>query len=84
MKKIFIIFAAICMVFAFYSCRETTGEKAEEAIEAAAEDTENNLKKAGEAIEEAAEETGEALEKAGEEIQEEIDGTDEMTGEDDA
>ena len=32
------------------SCRESTGEKAEETIESAAQDTEDNLEKAGEEI----------------------------------
>ncbi|MAP53322.1 hypothetical protein [Altibacter sp.] len=78
MKKLILSAAALSIVFATYSCRETTGEKAEEAIEAAAQDTEENLDKAGEAIEEAMQETGEAIEKAGEEIEEEIEGTDDM------
>jgi len=55
-----------------YSCRETTGDKVGDAIEAAAEDTENNLEKAGDAIE-----------NAGNEIQEEVRGTDDINGNDD-
>ena len=81
MKKFLAIVVMGVFTIATYSCRETTGEKAEEAIEAAAEDTERNLENAGDAIEEAVEETGEAMENAGEEIQEEIDETDETTSE---
>ncbi|MAT89953.1 MAG: hypothetical protein CMC35_04605 [Flavobacteriaceae bacterium] len=76
--------ALLLLLFVFsVSCRETTQEKAQDALEAAAEDTENNLENAGEAIEEAVEETGDAIENAGEEINEEIEGTDEMPGGDD-
>ncbi|RDK83870.1 hypothetical protein [Marinirhabdus gelatinilytica] len=77
MKKVFVGFAALALTLSVYSCRETTGEKAEEAIEAAAEDTENNLEAAGEAIEDAAEETEDALEEAGESIENAVEGTEE-------
>lgn len=83
MKKVFLSCTALMLVLSLASCRETTGEKAEDAIEAAAQDTKDNLEKAGEAIEEAAEETGEAIENAGNELQEEIEGTDDVNGDDD-
>lgn len=83
MKKLCVSLAVLGLLLSVSSCRETTGDKAEEAIEAAAEDTENNLEKAGEAIEQAAEETGEAIENVGEEIEEEIEGTDDVNGDDD-
>lgn len=83
MKKVITTLAALALIVSISSCRETTGEKAEEAIEAAAQDTEDNFEKAGDAIEEAVEETGEAIENAGEEIEEEVDGTDDVNGDDD-
>ena len=64
--------AIIAISLTTYSCRETTGDKAEEAIEAAAEDTEDNL-----------EEAGEAIENVGEEIEEEVQGTDDRNGDND-
>tara|TARA_R100000935_G_scaffold38680_1_gene59954 strand:- start:61241 stop:61483 length:243 start_codon:yes stop_codon:yes gene_type:complete len=76
MKKVFLGFAALALVVSISSCRETTGDKAEEAVEAAAEDTENNLEQAGDAIEATAEETEEALEEAGEEIEEAVEDMD--------
>ena len=82
MKKVFVSFAALALVVSIYSCRETTEEKAEDAIEAAAQDTEDNLEAAGDAIEEAAE-TGDAIENAANEVKEEIEGTDDVNGDDD-
>ncbi|MFC7356505.1 hypothetical protein ACFQO1_02310 [Jejudonia soesokkakensis] len=83
MKKIMTTLAALALIVSISSCRETTGEKAEDALEAAAQDTEDNLEKAGEAIEEAVEDAGDAIENAGDEIEEEIDGTDDVNGDDD-
>lgn len=83
MKKVIVCFAALAFVISLTSCRETTEEKAEDAIEAAAQDAEENLEKAGDAIEDAVEETGEAIENAGNELQEEIEGTDDVNGDDD-
>jgi peptidoglycan hydrolase CwlO-like protein len=83
MKKIITTLAALALIVSISSCRETTGEKAEDAIKAAVEDTENNIEKAGDAIEEAVEDAGDAIENAGDEIEEEIDGTDDVNGDDD-
>lgn len=58
------------MTISVYSCRETTQEKTEDAVEAIGKDIEENTKKAGEKIEEGAK-------KVKEEVQEEIDNTDE-------
>ena len=76
MKKVFTTFAALALIVSVSSCRETTGDKAEDAIESAAQDAENNVKKAGDAVENAAD-------KAGQEINEEINGTDDVNGDDD-
>jgi len=79
MKKLILSLSIMSLItFGLYSCRETTGEKAEDAVEAAAEDTKDNIETAGDAIEEAAEDTGDAIENAGDEINEEIEGTDDM------
>lgn len=76
MKKVFLGFAALALLVSISSCRETTGDKAEEAVEAAAEDTENNLERAGDAIEEAAEDTGNALQEAGDAVEDAVDDMD--------
>jgi len=62
MKKVITTLAALALIVSISSCRETTGEKAEDALEAAAEDTEDNLEKAGDAIENAAEEVEDEIE----------------------
>lgn len=54
-----------------YSCRETTQEKTQDALESIGEDIETNAKKAGEKIEEGAE-------KVVKEIDEEVHNTDDM------
>ena len=55
MKKILLHFVLAGMIFSFSSCRETTEEKAEEAIEAAGEDIRRNTERAAEEIEQGAE-----------------------------
>lgn len=72
MKKLKLITVIASISLITYSCRETTGDKAEDAIEAAAEDTKDNLEQAGEAIED-----------VGEEIKEEVQNTDDIIREDD-
>lgn len=57
-----------------YSCRETTQEKTEDALESIGEDIETNAKKAGEKIEAGAE-------KVAKEIDEEVHNTDDVNGE---
>lgn len=76
MKKVFLGFAALALIVSISSCRETTGDKAEEAVEAAVEDTENNLEATGDAIEDAVEDTGDALEDAGEAVEDVVDDMD--------
>lgn len=56
MKKLILSIFVAALSLSIYSCRETTEEKAEEAVEAAGEDIEHNTRKAGEEIEEGAEE----------------------------
>jgi hypothetical protein len=76
MKKLVTTFAALALIVSISSCRETTEEKAEDAVEAAAQDAEDNMEKAGDAVENAANE-------AGQEMKEEMDGTDDVNGDDD-
>lgn len=73
MKKPVLILAAV-LALSFYSCRETTQEKTEDAVEAIGKDIETNTEKAGEKIEEGAK-------KVGKEIDEEINETDDINGE---
>lgn len=75
MRKSVYFFAAV-FIFVLYSCRESTQEKTEEAIEAIGEDIEDNTRKAGERIEEGAK-------KVKKEVDEEIHETDDLRGEDD-
>jgi gas vesicle protein len=53
MKKSVLILVAIFSL-SLYSCRETTQEKTEDAVEAIGEDIEDNVNKAGEKVEEGA------------------------------
>lgn len=71
MKKIVIVFGALVMSLSNYSCRETTEEKTEEAIDAIGEDIEEGSKKAAEDIEKGAE-------KVEQEIHEEMHETDDQ------
>ena len=71
MKKIILILMVAGMATSFYSCRETTQTKTEEAVEAIGEDIEDNVQKAGEKIEEGAEQLEE-------EVQEEVNNTDDV------
>ncbi len=72
MKKTLLILAVALSSSMFFACRETTKEKMEDAVEGAAEETENALEEAGDAVEEAVEDTGNALEGAVEEVEEEV------------
>lgn len=76
MKKVITTLAALALIVSISSCRETTEEKAEDAVESAAQDAEDNMERAGDEIENAAD-------NAGQEIEEEVDGTDDMNGDDD-
>ena len=58
MKKVLLSFAALSLVFSIYSCRETTEEKTEDAVESMGEDMERAAEDAGDAMENAAGETG--------------------------
>lgn len=69
MKKVILMCLLAAMSITVYSCRETTQEKTEDALESIGEDIETNTKKAGEKIEEGAK-------KLKKEVQEEIDNTD--------
>lgn len=62
------------MATSVYSCRETTQEKTEDALESIGEDIETNAEKAGEKIEAGAE-------KVVKEIDEEVHQTDDVNGE---
>ncbi|RMA57597.1 hypothetical protein [Ulvibacter antarcticus] len=76
MKKLILSLASLCLVLSIYSCRETTEEKAADALENAVEDTQSNLEKAGDAIEEAVEDTGDAIEEGVQEVKDEVEGND--------
>ncbi len=73
MKKIYLILMVAAMATSVYSCRETTQEKTEDALESIGEDIETNAKKAGEKIEAGAE-------KVAKEIDEEVNNTDDVNG----
>lgn len=62
MKKMILSLMALSLMIAVSSCRETTGDKVEEAAEAVGEDIEN-----------AAEATAETVEEGVDEIDQEID-----------
>ncbi len=74
MKKLFLMLMIATMSTSVYSCRETTQEKTEDALESIGEDIETNAKKAGEKIEAGAE-------KVAKEIDEEVHNTDDVNGE---
>lgn len=75
MKKLFLMLVMALVTCTLFSCRETTQQKTQDAVEAIGEDIEDNTKKAGRKIEEGAK-------KVKEEVQEEIDNTDDVNGED--
>lgn len=75
MKKSFLMLVLGLVSFTLFSCRETTQQKTQDAVEAIGEDIEDNTKEAGRKIEEGAK-------KVKEEVQEEIDNTDDVNGED--
>lgn len=74
MKKLILMLMLAGMATSFYSCRESTQEKTQEAVEAIGKDIEDNTKKAGKKIEDGAN-------KVKEEVQEEINNTDDVNGE---
>ncbi len=74
MKRAVLLIMAVTFSLSIYSCRETTQQKTEEAVEAIGEDIEAGAKKAGEKIKEGAE-------KVEQEIDEEIHETDDVNGE---
>lgn len=72
MKKLFLLFAVATMSLSIYSCRETTEEKTEDAVEAMGEDVENAAEEAGNEMEEAGQEVENAAENAENEMEEEV------------
>tara|TARA_R100000935_G_scaffold626_1_gene2317 strand:- start:175 stop:408 length:234 start_codon:yes stop_codon:yes gene_type:complete len=76
MKKLSLLLLAAVFSLSIYSCRETTEEKTEDAMESAADD-----------MEDAADEAGNEIEAAGEnaetELEEEVNGTDDVNADDD-
>ncbi len=76
MKKLFLLFAVATMSLSIYSCRETTEEKTEDAVESMGNDVENAAEEAGDEVEN-------AVENAGNEMEEEVEGTDDMNGDGD-
>lgn len=71
MKKLIMIMMIAGMTTSIYSCRESTQQKTQEAVEAMGEDIEENTKKAGKKIEEGAK-------KVEQEIKEEVNNTDDV------
>jgi len=63
MKKLSLLLLATVFTLSIYSCRETTEEKTEDAVEA---------------VEEATEESVEAVEEATEEVEEAVEGTEDV------
>lgn len=72
MKKLFVLFAVATMSLSIYSCRETTEEKTEDAVEAMGEDVENAAEEAGNEMEEAGQDVENAAENAENEMEEEV------------
>ncbi len=71
MKKLVLLLISI-FTLSLYSCRETTQEKTEDAVEAIGKDIEDNVNKAGEKVKEGAKKVEEGAEKVEREIDEEI------------
>jgi hypothetical protein len=76
MKKLSLLLLAAVFSLSIYSCRETTEEKTEDAVEAMGDDMEDAAEEAGNEIEAAAE----GVET---EMEEEVNGTDDVNGDDD-
>jgi F0F1-type ATP synthase membrane subunit b/b' len=74
MKRLILLLVVATMATTVYSCRETTQEKSQEALESIGEDIETNAKKAGEKIEKGAK-------KVVRELDEELHNTDDVNGE---
>ena len=72
MKKLFLLFAVATMSLSIYSCRETTEEKTEDAVEAMGEDVENAAEEAGNEMEEAGQDVENAAENAETEMEQEV------------
>ena len=71
MKKLLVFVFAVGLTMSLNSCRESTEQKAEDALKSAGEDIERNTEKAAEEIERGAE-------KVEREINEEINETDDV------
>ena len=78
MKKLFLLFAVATLSLSIYSCRETTEEKTEDAMESAGEDIENTAEEAGDEMEEAGNEIEAEAEEAEAEMEEEMNEDDNM------
>ena len=61
MKRIFLNVLMIAFTVSVYSCRESTQEKTEDAVEAMGEDIENAAEEAGDAIQEGADELNDEI-----------------------
>jgi hypothetical protein len=62
MKKLSLLLLATVFTLSIYSCRETTEEKTEDAVEEIGNDMEEATEESVEAVEEATEESVEAVE----------------------
>lgn len=80
MKKLSLLLLAAVFSLSIYSCRETTEEKTEDAIESAADDMEDAADDMGDEMDAAGNDIEAAADNAGTEIQEEVNGTDDVNG----
>ncbi|WP_037316159.1 hypothetical protein [Salegentibacter sp. Hel_I_6] len=77
MKKVILLLLATFSL-SLYSCRESTQEKTEDAVEAIGKDIEDNVNKAGEKVKEGAKKVEEGAKDVEREIDEEIHNTDDV------
>lgn len=74
MKKLFVMLLLVGIGSSLTSCRDTTEQKTQDAVEAIGKDIEDNTKKAGKKIEEGAKKVKDGVNK-------EINNTDDVNGE---
>jgi len=68
MKKLSLLLLAAVFTFSFYSCRETTEEKTEDAVEETGNDMKEATEESVDAVEEATDKFVDAVEEAAEDV----------------
>ena len=68
MKKLSLLLLATVFTLSIYSCRETTEEKTEDAVEEIGNDMEEATEESVDAVEEATDESVDAVEEAAEDV----------------